>query len=59
MWSPEPFFISYAGMSGGPGGPPVAMYVAGRVGIPQDEVTWATLLKREGYDTAAVGEQGS
>ncbi len=43
-------------MAGGPGGPLVVMYTAGRAGIPEGEVTWAELLRREGYDTAAIGE---
>ncbi len=35
--------------------PGVVMYVSGRAGLPQTEVTWAKILQENGYDTAAVG----
>jgi arylsulfatase A-like enzyme len=43
-------------MAGAPGGPPVVMYVSGKVGLPKEEITWATKLQENGYDTLAVGE---
>ena len=40
-------------------GPPVVMYTAGRTGIPENETTWATMLKSNGYKTAAIGKPTS
>ena len=32
------------------------MYAAGKVGLPETEMTWASYLKQNGYRTQAVGK---
>ena len=36
--------------------PIVIMYIAGKVGLPERETTWASYLKQNGYRTQAVGK---
>jgi len=48
-------FIS--GLSQAPDSPPVIMYVSSRNGLPEEEITWAKMLRNFGYRTAAVGKK--
>lgn len=32
------------------------LYTAGQAGIPENETTWADILAKHGYRTAAIGE---
>jgi len=44
------------GMTGVEGSPPVLMYAAGQAGLPQNETTFAKIVKSKGYMTGAVGK---
>ena len=37
--------------------PGVVMYVSGKAGLPENETTWADILKDKGYNTAAIGKR--
>ena len=43
-------------MTGVEGSPPVLMYAAGQAGLPQNETTFAKIVKSKGYMTGAVGK---
>ena len=47
--------ISYTGLAGDKGTPPVVMYVSAKNGLPDTEQTWAKYLQENGYRTQAVG----
>ena len=47
--------ISYTGLAGDKGTPPVVMYVSAKNGLPETEQTWAKYLQENGYRTQAVG----
>merc|ERR1719309_1641459 len=44
------------GLAQGKGDPPVIIYVSGKAGLPDDEQTFADVVKEKGYSTGIVGK---